>query len=174
MKKLILFFCLLIATLGGDAQAVANSTEQTVKMGTGIPPYRILTTDSNYATPANLKKHRKLMLIYFSPDCPHCQHLTEEMKPKMKEFGDTQIVMITWSLNFDIRAIKDFVRDYDLKKYPNLTIGTEGYSDIVRKYFSIATTPYIAIYNSNGKLAKAFDKAPEIDKLVTAVKNADK
>ncbi len=174
MKKLILFFSLLITALGGQAQAVANNPEQPVKIGTGIPAYRILTTDSNYATPANLKKHRKLMLIYFSPDCPHCQHLTEEMKPKIKELGDTQIVMITWSANFDIRAIKDFVRDYGLKKYPNITVGTEGYTFVVKNYFNVQTTPYIAIYNSNGKLAKAFDKGPEIDKLVTAVKNADK
>ncbi len=114
------------------------------------------------------------MLIYFSPDCPHCQHLTEEMKAKMKELGDTQIVMITWSVNSDIQSIKNFVRDYDLKKYPNITVGTEGLTYAVLNYFHVGTTPYIAIYNSNGKLAKTFDKAPEIDKLVTTVKNADK
>ncbi len=163
MKKLILFFGLVLASICSYAQ---NSNP-----GAAIPPYSILTTDSNYATPANLKKHRKLMLIYFAPDCPHCQHLTEEMKPKMKEFGNTQIVMITWT---SIKEIKDFVRDYDLKKYPNITVGTEGTTYAVLRYFNVQTTPYIAIYNSNGKLAKAFDKAPEIDKLITMVKNADK
>jgi hypothetical protein len=138
-----------------------------------MPAYRILTTDSVYVTPADLKKHRRVMLIYFSPDCPHCQHLTMDMREKMKEFGDTQIVMITWSANYDIRAIKNFVRDFDLKKYPNIIVGTEGYSNFVMGYFNVKTTPYIAIYNDNGQLVKAFDKAPDMNVLVKTVKNAN-
>jgi hypothetical protein len=166
MKKLILFFSLIIAA--GCTQA------QNTETGKGMPPYRILKTDSTYSTPANLKKNRRVMLIYFGTDCPHCQHLMLEMKPRMKEFGDTQIVMITWSANYDIRAIKAFYRDYGLKLYPNIVMGTEGYTNLVIKYFNIITTPYIAIYDSSGKLVKTISKAPDIDDLVKAVKNADK
>ncbi len=91
----------------------------------------------------------------------------------MKELGNTQIIMITWSANYDIRALKNFVRDFDLKKYPNITVGTEGYTYLVQKYFNVITTPFIAIYNSNGKLVKTFSKATEIDDVVAAVKQAD-
>lgn len=161
MKKLILFFSLILAVGCSRAQEP-----------TAIPPYKILKADSTWATPANLK-HRRTMLIYFSPDCPHCQHLTNEMKKVMKQFGDTQILMITWSNNYDIRAIKAFVKDYGLAKYPNITIGTEGYTYLVQKYFKIETTPYVAIYNSNSQLVQSFKKAPDIDDIVKAVKTAD-
>ncbi|TSJ43128.1 redoxin domain-containing protein [Mucilaginibacter corticis] len=161
MKKLILFFCLIIAAGCSQAQEP-----------TAIPPYKILKTDSTWATPANLK-HRRTLLIYFSPDCPHCQHLTNEMKKVMKQFGDTQILMITWSNNYDIRAIKAFVKDYGLAKYPNITIGTEGYTYLVQKYFKIETTPYIAVYDSKSQLVQSFRKAPDIDDIVKAVKAAD-
>ena len=161
MKKLILFFCLIIAVGCSRAQEP-----------TAIPPYKILKTDSTWATPANLKHHRTL-LIYFSPDCPHCQHLTNEMKKVMKQFGDTQILMITWSNNYDIRAIKAFVKDYGLAKYPNITIGTEGYTYLVQKYFKIETTPYVAVYDSKSQLVQSFRKAPDIDDIVKAVKTAD-
>ncbi|HWZ35148.1 MAG TPA: thioredoxin domain-containing protein, partial [Mucilaginibacter sp.] len=135
MKKLLLFFSLIIVALSSKAQ---NETP-----GSAMPGYKILKTDSTWATPANLKHHRT-MLIYFSPDCPHCQHLTMEMREKIKQFGDTQILMITWSNNYDIRAIKNFVKEYDLKKYPNITVGTEGYTYLIQKYYHIETTPYIA------------------------------
>ncbi|MES2426364.1 MAG: thioredoxin-like domain-containing protein [Bacteroidota bacterium] len=161
MKKLIVFFSLILSV--GCIRAQTPTT---------IPPYSIVTSDSMKATPASLK-HRRTMLIYFSPDCPHCQHLTMDMKPKMKEFGDTQIVMITWSNNYDIRAIKNFVKDYDLKKYPNITVGTEGYSYLVQKYYKIQTTPFVAIFNSNGHLVKSFTKDPEVSDLIKAVKTAD-
>lgn len=164
MKKLILFFSLIIVALSSNAQ---NETR-----GSAMPAYKILKTDSTWATPANLK-HRRTMLIYFSPDCPHCQHLTMEMREKIKQFGDTQILMITWSNNYDLRAIKGFVKDYDLKKYPNIIVGTEGYSYLVQKYYGIQTTPYVAIFGADGKLSKAFRKAPDnVNALITAVKAA--
>jgi len=162
MKKLILFFSLIIVALGCNAQ---NETP-----GSAMPPYKILTTDSNWATPAALK-HRRTVLIYFSPDCPHCQHLIMEMREKIKQFGDTQIVLITWSNNYDLRAIKSFVKEFDLKKYPNIVVGTEGYSYIVQKYYKIETTPFVAVYGANGKLSKSFRKTLEnVNDLITAVK----
>lgn len=84
-----------------------------------------------------------------------------------------QIVMITWSNNFDIRAIKTFYHDFDLKKYPNIIVGTEGYTYTVQKYFQIETTPYIAVYNRSGKMVKGFAKAPTIEDLLAAVKKAE-
>ncbi|NNU33846.1 hypothetical protein HK413_06245 [Mucilaginibacter sp. S1162] len=44
----------------------------------------------------------------------------------------------------------------------------------MQKYFKIETTPYVAVYNSNGKLSKAFRKQPEVGDVLKAVKNADK
>ena len=69
MKKLLLFFGLIIAAGCSRAQTLP----------TGIPPYRILTTDSVYVTPADLKKNKGTVVIYFSPDCSHCQHLMYEL-----------------------------------------------------------------------------------------------
>lgn len=165
MKQLLLFLSLVI--VAGCSRA------QTKSISENIPPYRILKTDSTFATPADLKKNRPVMLIYFSPDCPHCQRLMYEIRPKIKSFGDMQIVMITWSNNFDIRAIKTFYHDFDLKKYPNIIVGTEGYTYTVQKYFQIETTPYIAVYNRSGKMVKGFAKAPTIEDLLAAVKKAE-
>jgi peroxiredoxin len=164
MKKLFVLFCLIIA-------AGCSHAQEHDSPGASLPSYRVLTTDSNWITPASLKAKRTL-LIYFAPDCPHCQHLTMDIKQKIKQFSDTQIVMVTWSNNYDIRAIKNFVRDFDLKKYPNITVATEGYTYQMQKYFKIETTPYVAVYNSKGKLAKAFRKQPEADDVLKAVKAA--
>jgi thioredoxin-related protein len=165
MKKLFVLFCLIIAA--GCSRAQENDSP-----GAALPPYRVLTTDSNWVTPANLTAKRTL-LIYFAPDCPHCQHLTMDIKQKIKQFGDTQIMMVTWSNNYDIRAIKNFVRDFGLKKYPNITVATEGYTYQMQKYFKIETTPYVAVYNNKGKLTKAFRKQPEADDVLKAVKAAN-
>ena len=120
------------------------------------------------------------MLIYFGTDCPHCQKLTMEMKEKMNVLKNIQIVMVTFSKTEYpwMGMIKNFNRDYELSKYKNIVMGTEypeylalGFYP-VQRYYSIQTTPYIAIYNRSGKQTKAFPKEPKIADLVAAVKKA--
>lgn len=159
MKKL-LSLCVLVL-LAGCIHAQTNIQN--------LPVYHILNQDSVKVTSANLKKNKPVMIIYFVPDCSHCQHLMYEMKPHMKELSDIQIVMITYTI---YPMIKEFYRNFDLAKYPNVTVGTEGYTYEMQRYFQVRTTPYIAIYDKHGKLVKSYPKAPDIKELVATAKKA--
>ncbi|SCW70612.1 thioredoxin fold domain-containing protein [Mucilaginibacter sp. NFR10] len=160
MKKLYLLLCLIIAA--GCSQA------QTPPANSGLPPYHILTTDSVYVTPANLKKNKPVMVIYFSPDCSHCQHLMYDLKPELPKLKNVQIVMITFMPM--LKGLQTFQRDFDLAKYHNITIGTEGYTYLVQKFYSVQTTPYIAIYDKYGKLFQTYPKVPKIPVLMETIK----
>jgi len=168
MKKLLVLLILVITAGCSNAQT-SNTNAPNIKT---IAPFRILTTDSVIKTPKDLKKNKPVMLIYFSPDCSHCQHMMYEMKPVMKDLRNIQVVMITWSLNYDLRGIRNFYRDFGLSAYPNFMVGTEGYTYVVQRYYAVRTTPYIAIYDRKGNLVKAFDKVPKMEELVEAVKKA--
>jgi thioredoxin-related protein len=134
-----------------------------------LPMYHILNTDSVNVTTAKLKKDKPVMIIYFSPDCSHCQHMMYELKPKLKELSGVQIVMISF---VQYKMIKEFYRNFGLSAYPNITVGTEGYTYEMQKFFEIKTTPYIAIYDKHGKLVKAYEKAPDVNELITVAKKA--
>jgi thioredoxin-related protein len=164
MKKLFLLFNLIV--IAGCSQA---QNKQNIDY---IPPFHILKSDSTWFTPNNLKKNKPVMIIYFSPDCSHCQHLVYEMKPQMKQFSNIQIVMITFTDPSMLVMIKNFNRDFDLAKYPNITVGTEGRTYVVQRYYQVATTPYIAIYDHTGKLVKAYDKVPAMSELIASVKKS--
>lgn len=162
MKNILLLLSLIV--IAGCTRA------QDVSKIQNIPPYRIVSApDSAIKTPANLKKNQPVMVVYFSPDCSHCQHLMYEMKGQMKDFSKIQVVMIS---AVDYRMIKGFYRDFGVSEYPNFTIGTEGYTYQVLKYYNVKMTPYIAIYDHKHKLLKAYEKAPKIKELVAVVKKA--
>ena len=112
------------------------------------------------------------MVIYFAPDCSHCQHLMYEMKPKLKDFKNIQIVMITFTrIEYPyLQLLRNFYRDYGLSKYSNVTIGTEYPTYKVQQYYQVKSTPYIALYDRNGKMTQGFDKPPAIADLTAAVK----
>ncbi|ASU35830.1 TlpA family protein disulfide reductase [Mucilaginibacter xinganensis] len=160
MKKLVFFLCLIAAVSCTNAQSFTPPA--------AIPPYKILTTDSVTITPANLRKNMATMIIYFAPDCSHCQHMMYELKTHMKEFKNVQVVMITFVQQ--IKAIQVFARDFDLKKYPNWTVGTEGYTYKVQQYYHVATTPYIAFYDKIGKPVKYIEKDPKVEDILATVK----
>jgi len=168
MKKILFLLCLVITAGCTNAQNSTPPADKKAPTPTAIAPYHILTTDSVYTTPADLKKNKPVMIIYFSPDCSHCQHLMYEMKPKIAAFKNMQVIMVTWVKQLE--AIRVFARDFDLKKHPNFTVGTEGYTMVVQRYYDVHTTPYIAMYDKNHKLVKDWEKAPSIDELASAAK----
>jgi thiol-disulfide isomerase/thioredoxin len=158
MKRLIF---LLFAVIAGFACTQAQTVPTT------IPPYKILTTKDQTLTPANLEKNKPVMIIYFAPDCPHCQKLVSDMKPSMAKFKNVQVVMITFT---DIRMVKTFENDYGLKAYPNFILGTEGYSYTVQRFYQLKHTPFVAIYDKTGKLVQSFEKQPEASDLLAVIK----
>jgi len=165
MKKILFFFSLIIAAGCSQAQNTAPKTNID-----HIPTFRILNQDSVYITNSVLKKNRPVMIIYFSPDCSHCERMMQEMKPYMRNFSKVQVVMITFIRTDYLKLLKEFRRNYSLASYPNFLMGTEYPDYAVQRYYQISTTPYIAIYNSKGKLVRAFDKVPKMEDLLATVK----
>ena len=181
MKRILFFLSLIIVTACTQAQ---NSTPVIQPIYppkpqapnpniVNLPSFKILNQDSVYLTNANLVKNKPVMFIYFAPDCSHCQHLMYEMKPLMKKFEGTQIVMVTFTQITMLKLLKEFYRDYSLASYPNIMMGTEFPNYVIQKYYQVQTTPYIAIYDRKGKLVQAFDKSPKMDDLVKAVKKSE-
>jgi thioredoxin-related protein len=155
MKRLLFALSLIMATGCIKAQPPV------------IAPYKMLKMDNTYTTNADLQKNKPVMLIYFAPDCSHCQKLIYDMKPKMSSFKDLQVVMITFT---DIKMVKAFDHDFNISAYKNFTMGTEGYGGSVQKYYQITTTPFVAVYDRNGFLVKSFTKVPKVPELIEAVK----
>lgn len=161
MKRLLFALSLII---------VAGCT----KAQTFIPNYKILKTDSTYTTAAALKKNKPVMIVYFAPDCGHCQHLAGEMKPKLAQFKNTQIVFITFTRTEYpyLNMIRDFVKTYGFDKYPNITTGTEYPTYKVQQFYKIKNTPFIAIYDHTGTLLKSYEKVPKVDEILATLKKA--
>ena len=171
MKKLLLLFSLVIASVFAKAQNI-ETTLPLVK-------YRITKADSSIATEASLNKNKPVMMIYFAPDCSHCEHLMEELRPKMDALKKMQVVMITFTKTEGgyLRMIQDFNKKFKLAKYPNFIVGTEydhnhSSNYPVMTYYKVSTTPYIVIYDTKGKVVKSFTNVPKAKDLLAAVKKA--
>lgn len=133
-----------------------------------IPPYRILTVpDSTYQTPADLKKNRPVIVIYFAPDCDHCEQFAQSIIRKIKTLRDAQLIFITFA---GYQSTKNFVKKFGLSKYPNITVGTEGYTYTVQRFYRVTITPFTAVYHKSGRLLKTFSKIPKVEDMTALLK----
>src|SRR5689334_21307901 len=61
-----------------------------------LPPFKMYRSDKTVFNAAELPKTKPVVLIYFDPDCDHCQKLMKELFQKIDAFKKAQIIMITF------------------------------------------------------------------------------
>src|SRR6186713_267180 len=112
-----------------------------------IPPFKMTLSNNKILNAADLPKGKPLVLIYFDPDCDHCQKLMTELFKKINSFKKVEMVLITFKPVTDVAV---FEKKYSTPRYANLTVGTEGTGFYLRNYYKLVKMPFTAIYDSKG------------------------
>lgn len=163
MKKWVLFLCSVLVISMAMAQSPLN--EPPYKRFPTVPPLQLLMKDSSTLTKDQVKKNQ-LIIMYFSPTCDHCQHQMEDMIASMDKLSHTQIIMATYQ---PFEEIDEFVKRYELSKYPNIRIGRDS-KYLLPPFYNIRSLPYLALYNKKGDLLTTFEGNVKVAKLLQAFK----
>ena len=142
----------------------ANAQAPFMKFPT-IPPFHLLGLDSStYLTPADLKKGRKTIVMFFSPDCEHCKHQTEAILADWNAFKDMNIVMATYQ---PFEEMKDFNTHYKMYEHTNVKIGRDE-KFVLPPFYKIHSLPYLALYDKKGNLITTFEGTQKTDVILEA------
>lgn len=153
------FLLLLLAALTGAAQQPADKK--------GIPPFQIMLSNGQSFSAGQLKKGKPVLLVYFAPDCGHCQTFMKALFQKMASLRKAEIVLITYK---PLKDLKQFVADYGVGRHPNVTAGTEGSSFFIRYHYNVINLPFTVLFNSRGELAHMYRKEPSLTDLQARLK----
>src|SRR5215217_3399317 len=107
---------------------------QTTKEAGGIPPFKVLQTNGHFLEASQLDKTKPIVLIYFAPDCSHCQVLMDGLFKNLAVFKKTQLVLVTFK---PISELELFERQYNTTRFANIKTGTEGNTFFLRYYYNI-------------------------------------
>ena len=128
-----------------------------------IPPFKMQLTNGNTYTYKDVPKTKPLLIIYFAPDCGHCQALIREMIKKVNDFKKAEVLLVSFE---PLNIVAKFQKDYHLLQYSNIKCGTEAPTFYFKNFFNLDKTPFTALYNKNGKLIISYKNMPQIDGLV--------
>ncbi len=132
-----------------------------------IPPFKMLLSNGRFYSAKDLQKNKPVIIIYFSPDCDHCQVLMNDLFKNINEFKNTELIMVTFRTLGDVI---NFEKSYQTTKYPNIKVGTEGNTFFLRKYNGILNTPFTAIYKKQGKIVGSYRNTTPVDDLIALVR----
>ena len=89
-----IFFFALALVFASASFAQQDTTSPPYKRFPALPPLQLLLSDSiTKFTTADLPKKRPVLIMFFSPDCEHCQHETEQLVARKDEFKNIQVVI---------------------------------------------------------------------------------
>ena len=98
-------------------------------------------------------------MLYFSPECGHCQLTAHEFMKDAKRFKDVFFVWVSYQ---PMEEIKTFADNYKMLKAKNIAVGRDP-KYYIPSFFRVKYTPFIAAYNKDGKLIAAFDGGTDTD-----------
>jgi thiol-disulfide isomerase/thioredoxin len=171
MKKTLLFLALsaglLISNSGKcQQQSAAQDPALPYMSDASLPAFNILETDSSTVfNTGTLPTGKPIILMYFSPDCEHCQHMTEELLKNMDSLKQVTFVMLT-ALPFD--KMRNFFQYYKLANYKNITMGRD-YEFYFSRHYGSQYVPYLAVYDRHKHLMKVFDGGTKVSTLIQLV-----
>ncbi len=151
MQRFIVSFLLVMVSF--LAQAQNKTTPDPLAAIATVPAFMVFTVpDSSSYSNTDLIKGKPFVVLFFSPDCEHCQKETKELLAYKTELKDIPVLMVSLS---SYKAIKRFYEEYGLNTMANLRLANDA-NYALGSRFKLRTYPSLFVYDAQGKLAKAF------------------
>lgn len=128
-----------------------------------IPPFQMQLTNGNAYSYKNVLKTKPLLIIYFAPDCEHCQVLIREVIKKISSFKKAQLLLVSFE---PLNMVKTFEKEYHLLNYSNIKCGTETPTFYFKNLFNLQKTPFTALYNKDSRLIVSYKNETSVDDLI--------
>lgn len=133
-----------------------------------MPLFKMLLSNKKNFNAVDLPKGKSTILIYFDPDCDHCQKLMNEFFKKINSFKKAQIILVTYK---PLNELKDFEKKYNTSVYSNIKAGIEEPIFYLRTYYHLMLLPFTALYDKNGKLIYMYKNETPVDDLIRRLNN---
>lgn len=106
------------------------------------------------------------VIIYFHPECEHCQYEASEIMRNSRQFEATNLIMIT--PDDSIKRLEDFASKYHLWEVDNLAILIDRKREF-KKRFGSAVLPSVFIYGTDRKLVKTYKGETKIEAIINSL-----
>jgi thiol-disulfide isomerase/thioredoxin len=125
-----------------------------------LPEMNLITPDQQVIRARELAG--KNILIFYRPECDHCQREAEAISKNMDAFAEYQVYFVTTDGH---EAAQKFADDYGLADEPNVHFVQTTVNEILDRLGPIST-PSLYIYSEERKLVQHLDGEKPIEEIL--------
>lgn len=171
MKKILIitFIAIILCVLsycgykGIKKQVDNGKTEALIKT---LPEFSFYSLEDILYTRNSLKEGVPIVILYFHPNCEHCQYEATQLVNHKEDFKAAQLIMISIA---PVNEIKTFFTTYQLNQLPNLTILSDKEVQF-EHYFGSAILPTVLIYSKDWQLKNKYKGEIKIEAIINCLK----
>ena len=146
---------MLLAVFFMSVSAIAQNSK--------LPPFQMIQVNNKVFRAQNLPMGKPIIIVYFSPECDHCEVFTKELIKNQNALKNVSIAMITY---LPLENVNRFINKFSLQRFGNMYVGTEGDSFFIRNYYKIMDMPFAALYTINGDYVTSYSKNIPVKELI--------
>lgn len=169
LKQLIVFLLLLSGSYGTMAQRGTTQPKRDslpYQKYPTLPAFNLLMTDSSTIfNTYNIPEGKPTVLMFFSPDCDHCQQTTRALTDRMDSLKQVQFYLFT---PMSLSMIRDFAAKQHLGQYKNITIG-QDYEYFFPGFYGASYVPYVAVYDRKKRFVKMWEGRVKIEDVMAVL-----
>ncbi len=155
-------------TTAGDATPAAPSPAPAAGAAPGVvkndlPDMPLLRSDGTQFSARSLSG--KVMLVFFLPDCDHCQREARQISNNLNAFKDYTLYFVSTA---PLPEQEQFGREYNLAGQPNVSFAQTSPEELY-KHFGLFPTPTVYIYQEGGRLVKIFRDETPVEQIIAAL-----
>jgi thioredoxin-related protein len=171
MKSVLIAMLGLFLFSNVRAQIPTNTPEPPYLKNPGIPPFHLLEVDSVHTlTKDDIKKNRRVLLIFFSPECEHCKHQMRDILADFSKFKDIEIVMATFQ---PFEQMQTFYNYFRIADHSNILMGRDE-KYMLPPYYRMQSLPFLALYDKKGNYITHFEGNQKVDTILNSFQPKDK
>lgn len=125
-----------------------------------LPDFSFYDLNEEYIWFENISE-LDLVIIYFHPECEHCQYEATELFKHRDKFKDAQIIMVSPAT---LKEVQEFNISYQLDRTDKIRVFWDK-DYMFEDYFGSATFPTVFIYHQN-KLQKKYKGEVKIEAIL--------
>jgi peroxiredoxin len=162
-KHAIFFFLIAFLVFVSCSKKEATSeAEKPVALVNQLPQMTLEFSNDSKLSARDLTG--RVILIFFQPDCDHCQREAEEIKKNLDAFGQYTLYFVSAATAAEMDA---FAKTYGLDSRENIRFAKTEVQMILDNYGAIKA-PSMYIYN-NGKLTQSFNGETDIQVILKSI-----
>jgi thioredoxin-related protein len=136
-----------------------------------MPAFKMKLSNGKVFSSSDISHKKPLILIYFAPDCEHCQVLMKQIFSQINTFKNTQMVLVTFE---PLEMLPPFEKQFHTTKYANIKVGSEVQPLFLQKYYQLQHTPFSALFDKHGKPIVSYKDYTPLNDLIKKLKALEK